>query len=79
VGALTFGIAGAIVGSSGKRKTESTCSNMTVRILVNDLQDPQIDVVFVSSEISKKSVLYKEKQKQAQELIATLNYIVSNA
>lgn len=78
-GALTFGLAGALVGSSGKRKTENTCCHMTVRMLMNDPQSPQINIDFISSEVTKKSILYKEKQKQAQELDAMLHYIASNS
>lgn len=79
VGALTFGLLGALVGASGKRKSQNICTSMGVRILLNDLQNPQMEIVLISSDIRKDNPYYKEKMKLAQELMAVLNYISNNS
>lgn len=73
VGAFGFGLAGAWVGANSKR--ELTCTSLVVRIFVNDLQDPQIDIVFIDREVKKNSQNFQSAISEAKELIATLTYI----
>lgn len=75
VGGMTFGVMGALVGNSGKRKQQNTCSSLIVRIMVNDLQNPQIIVPYISKEINKKTPLYKELFEKSKEFISVLHYI----
>jgi len=75
VGALTFGLPGAIIGAAGARKSQSTCNSLVVRIMVNDLHSPQIIVPFISSEIKKGSVNYKLVHANANGLMAILYFI----
>jgi hypothetical protein len=77
VGALTFGIAGAIIGAAGARKSQSTCTSLVVRITVKDLQNPAIFIQFISSEVRKGSISYTLPLAQAKDLMATLHYIES--
>lgn len=75
VGGLTFGLLGAMVGSSGKRKNENTCTSLIVRIMVNELQNPEIVIPLIVTEVKKSSIIYTNAISQAKALIATLNYI----
>lgn len=75
VGGLTFGLLGAMVGASGKRKNQNTCTSLVVRIRVNDLDNPEVIIPFITTETKKDSSLYTHLLKEAKGLIAVLNYI----
>lgn len=79
LGGVAFGLVGAMVGSSGKRKIQNTCTSLCVNVAVNDLQSPQLMIEFMNSEVKKDSGLYKEKLQQAQEFIGVLQYIAANS
>jgi len=75
VGGLTFGLLGALVGSSGKRKNENTCTSLLVRMMVNDLDNPEVVIQFIVTETKKSSYIYTNAISESKNLIATLNYI----
>lgn len=75
VGGLTFGLLGAMVGASGNRKNQNTCTSLVVRIRVNDLDSPEVMIPFITTETKKDSSLYAHLLKEAKGLIAVLNYI----
>lgn len=75
VGGLTFGLLGAMVGGSGKKKSQSTCTSLIVRIMVNDLNEPQITFPYITTETKKNSPIYTSAYEEAKSLIATLTYI----
>lgn len=75
VGGLTFGLLGALVGSSGKRKNQNTCTSLLVRMMVNDLDSPEVVIPFIVTETKKSSYIYTNAISEAKNLIATLNYI----
>ena len=78
VGGVTFGVVGALVGSSGKRKSESTCNSMIIRIMVNNLREPQIVIPLIKNmEVKKNSMTYTINRELAKEVVATLVYIQS--
>lgn len=75
VGGLTFGLVGALVVSSGKRKNENTCTSLLVRIMINDLDSPEVIIPFIVTETKKSSYMYTNAITESKNLIATLNYI----
>lgn len=75
VGGLTFGVLGAMIGASGKRKNQNNCTSLVVRIRVNDLNNPEVMIPFITTETKKDNSLYKYALSEANNLIATLNYI----
>ncbi len=77
VGAATFGLAGAMVGSSGKRKNEATCTDMRVRLLFDNLHNPQFEIILVHGEIKKNSINYNSAKQKGNEITSTLNYITN--
>lgn len=78
IGGLTFGVVGAIVGSSGKRKMTNTCNSLVVCIVVNDLEEPRRVLKLIENEVQKDSFIYKNNIEVANNIIATLKYIESN-
>ncbi len=78
VGALTFGIAGAVVGSvAGDRKVKNKCRELSVRIQINDLDNPLISIGCVSN-CDKNNIFYTKGRQTADNIIATLTYIENN-
>ncbi len=75
VGGLTFGLLGALVGSSGKRKNQNTCTSLLVRMMVNNLDNPEVVIPFIVTETKKSSYIYTNAISESKNLIATLNYI----
>lgn len=77
-GALLFGLAGAVIGSvAGGSKIKNKCSELSIRIQINDLQNPLISLVMLSN-TNKNSIFYKLSKQTADEIIATLTYIDNN-
>lgn len=75
IGALTFGIVGAMIGSAGKRNIKETCSSLQVNLMVNDLQHPNVTFKFIKGEVKKDSYLYKSTAKKVSELVSILTYM----
>lgn len=77
-GALLFGVAGAVVGSvAGGSKIKNKCSELSVRIQINDLQNPLLSITTLTN-TNKNSIYYKLAKQTADEIIATLTYIENN-
>lgn len=73
VGGMLFGGVGAIVGSTGKKKTKSICNSLKVKISVNDMKTPSIMIDFLITPVKKSSSIYKASFKNAHECISILN------
>ncbi|MGV8149654.1 MAG: hypothetical protein ACLKAK_07100 [Alkaliphilus sp.] len=76
-GAVTFGVVGALVGASGKKKNSSICTSMIVRLQINNLNEPQIVLPFISSNTKKSNFIYRTALENAKDLVATFTYIES--
>ena len=78
VGALTFGVTGAVIGSAaGNRKVLNRCNELSVHLQVNDLQTPFISIVCVN-QCDNKHSSYIQGRQIAEDIIATLTYIANN-
>ena len=77
-GGLLFGAVGAIVGSSGKRNTVQTCKRIAVRIFLDDLNDPVLEIDFLQNEIKKDSFAFQQIMKRCNEVVGVLSYIKNN-
>lgn len=76
VGAALFGGVGAVVGSTtGKRKIKQTCTNLMVKITVNNMAAPVEYIKLISSITSKNSMVYRGAYQDAQEIISLLQLI----
>lgn len=77
LGALTFGIGGAIVGSVvGSKKSRGTCSQLEIKLTLNKLEDPVKYIVFNKTAIPRSGIIYKELKLQANECLALLENIM---
>lgn len=75
VGGLTFGILGAMVGAAGKRANTNICTSMVVRIMVDDLDEPEIVIPFIANKTKKGKMMYNISLTEAKKLISILSYI----
>lgn len=81
-GALMFGVAGAVIGSvAGNKKIKNKCNELSIRIQVNDLQNPLVTISILANcdkTGTMASIFYTQAKQVADEIIATLTYIDSN-
>ncbi len=76
---VAFGATGAIVGaltSTQTSKTKLICDSLKVQIGVNDLKNPVIFINLINFQVYKKSMRYKQKFKEAQEIISILKIMI---
>jgi hypothetical protein len=76
IGALTFGVAGAIVGSSMK-KQKNMCTNLQLIITVNDIINSNITMQLINNKwskdgIEKSGIFYKSALEFAKNITSTL-------
>lgn len=79
MGGLLFGGLGAIAGGARKKKVNKMCNSITVRIVVNNLQNPAINVNLLSGETEVGSAVYNSAMKEAREIASVLAIIKSKA
>lgn len=78
-GALLFGVKGAIIGSvAGDKTLRNVCTELTVRMKINDLNNPLISIGLLMGGYDKNSIVYRSAREKAEQIIATLTYIEAN-
>lgn len=78
-GALLFGMKGAIIGSvAGDKAIQNICTEMSVQMKINDLNNPLISIGLLNGGYDKTSGFYRRAKEKADQIIATLTYIEAN-
>ncbi|WP_312653793.1 SHOCT domain-containing protein [Aminipila sp.] len=76
LGALTFGGAGAIVGSVvGGKKSKKFVNSLKIKITVKDMGTPPIYINFLTTKTKCDSFIYKTIFESAQKVLAALERI----
>ena len=78
IGGAFFGVTGAIIGSSGKRKVNNYCSLLKLLIRINDINTPLIEICFINSACNKDGILYKNYVKSIQETCALFEFMLND-
>lgn len=78
IGGAFFGLTGAIIGSSGKRKVSNYCYSLKLLIRINDIDNPQIEITFINSQVEKDSSTYKNCIKSLQEISSYFEYMINS-
>ena len=78
IGGAFFGITGAIIGGSGRRKIENNCNELKLLIRLNEINSPLIELVAINSPTIKDGVRYKNSIKSLQEICACFEYMINN-
>lgn len=71
VGGITFGLAGAVVGATTAKKSQ-TVSNLSVVIRLNNLQCPTEKIDFISSATKTDSTMFRMLYESAEKTASTL-------
>lgn len=79
VGGALFGVTGAIIGSSSKRRQTPYCTSLQLRMVFNSLENPDIIIPFIASPVQKGEYLYNLYTEIVNEYAALLSYIQANA
>lgn len=74
-GGLAFGALGALAGASGKRKQKNEINNVSLKIYLKDLNNPQITLTLLNQKAESKSTMYQLARTRADEMLGLLNYI----
>ena len=80
VGGLTFGGAGAIVGSAfGSKKIKDECTELSIKVIFNDINDSDsyINIIPSGGKTDRNSSLYKEHYASAQKCMSLLTVILN--
>ncbi len=79
VGSALLGGVGALAGASRSKKISNTCTNLSIKLIVNDVQKPLISFPLISETVKKSSECYEKSYKNATEFEAILQIILSNS
>lgn len=80
VGGVLLGGVGAVVGGvTGGKKSQSMCSDMKIRVAVNNYYNENVYISLIKSETKTKSFIYKDAFKTAQEILTILNNAVETS
>lgn len=79
VGALLFGAAGAVVGAAGSKKTTQMVQNLNITLSYKGLNAKidTIDLINISSPVSKDSEYYVGKVKTCNRIVSVLQQIIN--
>lgn len=75
VGGLLFGGIGALAGAARERKNQSTCSNLRIKIFLNN--QSSIIINLITREVKTNSSDYEFAIKKAEEFESFLKYIIT--
>lgn len=70
VGALTFGAAGAVVGSSRSRGINDYVTDLVFTVRVSDFDSPSFSFILVNKKIAKNDAMYIAKMNTINEAIS---------
>lgn len=77
-GGLLFGPVGAIVGgSTGKKRTKSTCKSMQIELTLSNPSRPTLYVKLITAETKTDSFSYRMSFEHAQEILSKLQAITN--
>lgn len=80
IGALALGGVGAVIGGlSGKTKSSTEVTNLTVRVIVNNISDPIFDIVYFNGKIKKSDSTYKSIRDEAVRFHRAIEILIKKA
>lgn len=80
VGGVLFGGTGAIIGGlSGNKKTSRLVSNVVLKILVRDIEHPDISISFLSEQTPRGSSIHQSARANAEKWYGMLQVLIDIA
>ncbi|MCR5143467.1 MAG: hypothetical protein K6C68_13260 [Ruminococcus sp.] len=78
-GGLLFGGAGAVIGgTTGEKTMNPICTKLEIKITIKSINAPTEYISLISSSTDKSSSEYSRKYRIAQDIISTLDVIISS-
>ena len=78
IGGTLFGGIGAIVGASRSKTINTNCTNLSIKLNINDIDHPLIVFALLNKMVEKTSTEYKNAYQKALEFEAILKIILTN-
>jgi hypothetical protein len=78
VGNFLFGGVGAIAGAAGSRKIFDYCSELTIKLIINDMDNPFILINLIDTRTKKSDKEYQNAINKAIEFESLLKIIMAN-
>ena len=83
VGDVLFGPVGAIIGGTSGKTTsashqEEICSNLKIKITLNDFEEPCKFIELINEDILKQSEEYQELFETGQEIVSLFQVLINN-
>lgn len=83
VGDFLFGPVGAIIGGTSGKTTstsqqEEICSNLKIKITLNDFEEPCKFIELINEDVLKQSEEYHEMFETGQEIVSLFQVIINN-
>ena len=78
IGGAFFGVAGALVGSSGKREISNYCQSLKLLVRINNIDQPLLEISFISGKTEKGGFTYKNCLNSLQQICAYFEYMINN-
>ncbi len=75
IGGAILGRTGAIIASNSSRKQKEICTNLQIKITLNNIAIPVVYINIITTKVKKDSSLYKKQYSTAQEILSILNII----
>ncbi|MBQ9792952.1 MAG: SHOCT domain-containing protein [Clostridia bacterium] len=77
-GGLLFGGVGALAGSARQKEIKKVCNSLSLYLVINDINNPNVEMNFISFPIRKDYSDYKNLVSKIQEFVAILKIIMEN-
>ena len=78
IGGAFFGVTGALIGSSGKRKISNYCQSLKLLVRINDIEQPLLEIPFINTKTQKDGITYKNCLNSLQQICAYFEYMINN-
>lgn len=83
VGDVLFGPIGAIIGGTSGKTTsasqqEEICSNLKIKITLNDFEEPCKFIELINEDVLKQSEEYQELFETGQEIVSLFQVLINN-
>ena len=66
-----------IGGLTAKNKSNKYCNDLRIKVTINDLSNPIVNISFVNGKISKNGFEFKNRLKKAEQICSILNIIIN--
>lgn len=77
-GALLGGVGAVVGGVTGRKKSKSICNSMSIKIVLNDMKNPNAYIKLIESPAKKDGFVYRTMFNAAQECLSVLELMCNS-